>query len=43
MREAIDEFVVGLRQGSGSPTDPWASCVDGGPLAELRTGVGEEP
>ncbi|ONI76255.1 NAD-dependent epimerase [Actinosynnema sp. ALI-1.44] len=42
-KDAVDEFMQGLRQGAGSPTAPLAPRLDGGRLAEIRTGVGEKP
>lgn len=40
-REAIEEFLIGLRRGAGMPTPPLAGRIDGGRLQELRTGVGQ--
>jgi UDP-glucose 4-epimerase len=43
-REAIEEFLHGLREGAGMPTPPLATKVNGGGrLRELTTGVGERP
>lgn len=42
-REAIEEFLVGLRQGAGMATPPLAPRVNGGRTHELTTGVGERP
>lgn len=42
-REAIEEFLVGLRTTGGLPTAPLASRLTGGRLAEVGTGVGERP
>lgn len=42
-REAIDEFLRGLREGAGAPTPPLASSVPGGRVHELATGVGQKP
>ncbi|MGH4025859.1 MAG: SDR family oxidoreductase [Pseudonocardiaceae bacterium] len=42
-REAIEEFLTGLREGAGMPTPPLVSSVPGGRLHELRTGVGQKP
>ncbi|MFL6143734.1 MAG: NAD-dependent epimerase/dehydratase family protein [Labedaea sp.] len=42
-RQAIEEFLRGLRDGAGLPTAPLASPVPGGRVRELRTGVGGQP
>jgi nucleoside-diphosphate-sugar epimerase len=42
-RDAIEEFLRGLRQGAGLPTPPLAASVPGGRAAELATGVGQRP
>jgi UDP-glucose 4-epimerase len=42
-REAIEEFLTGLREGAGMATPPLASSVPGGRPHELRTGVGQRP
>lgn len=42
-RDAIEEFLLGLRQNSGMPTPPLAPEVPGGRLAELRSGAGTRP
>jgi nucleoside-diphosphate-sugar epimerase len=42
-RQAIEEFLLGLRSGAGLPTPPLAARVPGGRAAELATGVGEQP
>jgi UDP-glucose 4-epimerase len=42
-REAIEEFLTGLRQGAGMDTPPLASSVPGGRIHELRTGAGQKP
>ncbi|WP_233604739.1 NAD-dependent epimerase/dehydratase family protein [Micromonospora sp. HM5-17] len=42
-REAIEEFLDGLRATAGLPTAPLASRPGGGRLAEVATGVGERP
>lgn len=42
-REAIEEFLIGLRQGAGLPTPPLVSSVPGGRAHELRTGAGQKP
>jgi nucleoside-diphosphate-sugar epimerase len=42
-REAIEEFLSGLREGAGMPTEPLASTAAGGRVQEVRTGVGVRP
>jgi nucleoside-diphosphate-sugar epimerase len=42
-KQAVQEFLRGLRHGAGLPTAPLASSVDGGRVHELETGVGERP
>jgi UDP-glucose 4-epimerase len=42
-RDAIEEFLRGLRGGGGSPTPPLAASVPGGRVGELATGVGQQP
>jgi UDP-glucose 4-epimerase len=43
-REAIEEFLRGLREGAGMPTPPLAARANGGGrLRERATGVGERP
>ncbi|MCE7003701.1 NAD-dependent epimerase/dehydratase family protein [Kibdelosporangium philippinense] len=42
-KDAIRAFLLGLRHGSGLPTPPLASSVEGGRWHELSTGVGERP
>lgn len=42
-RDAIQDFLHGLRHGSGLPTPPLASPGEGGRIREVRTGVGERP
>jgi hypothetical protein len=42
VREAIEDFLTGLRRGAGLPTAPLESSVDGGRLHEIGTGVGEQ-
>lgn len=42
-REAIEEFLIGLREVRGMPTPPLAASVEGGRAHELRTGVGQKP
>ncbi|SFQ31180.1 Nucleoside-diphosphate-sugar epimerase [Amycolatopsis arida] len=43
-RDALAEFLAGLREGAGLPTPPLAPRVEGGRLHELlRTGVGARP
>jgi UDP-glucose 4-epimerase len=42
-REAIEEFLTGLRESAGMSTPPLASRVEGGRAHELWTGVGQEP
>lgn len=41
--EAVEEFLVGLREGAGMPTPPLASEVPGGRIQEFSTGVGKRP
>ncbi|GAB3661383.1 NAD-dependent epimerase/dehydratase family protein [Glycomyces tarimensis] len=41
--EAVAEFLEGLRAGSGGPTPPLQSKVEGGRLGEIATGVGKRP
>jgi nucleoside-diphosphate-sugar epimerase len=42
-REAIEEFLAGLRERAGLPTPPLAASVPGGRGRELATGVGGSP
>ncbi|WP_234359272.1 MULTISPECIES: NAD-dependent epimerase/dehydratase family protein [unclassified Plantactinospora] len=42
-REAIEEFLHGLRSTAGMPTAPLTPRLTGGRLAEAGTGVGERP
>ncbi|HJT04503.1 MAG TPA: NAD-dependent epimerase/dehydratase family protein [Pseudonocardiaceae bacterium] len=42
-REALEEFLGGLRDGAGMPTPPLAPRVPGGRAHEVRTGVGVRP
>ena len=42
-RDAIEEFLRGLRGGAGLPTPPLEASVPGGRAGELSTGVGEQP
>jgi UDP-glucose 4-epimerase len=42
-REAVEEFLGGLRAGAGMSTPPLAPTVPGGRAHELRTGVGSRP
>jgi nucleoside-diphosphate-sugar epimerase len=42
-RQALEEFLGGLRDGAGMPTPPLAPKVPGGRAHELRTGVGVRP
>lgn len=42
-REAIEQFLAGLRAGAGAATAPLAAPPGGGRLRELRTGVGHRP
>lgn len=42
-REALEEFLGGLRDGAGMSTPPLAPKVPGGRARELRTGVGVRP
>ncbi|HEU5469398.1 MAG TPA: NAD-dependent epimerase/dehydratase family protein [Actinophytocola sp.] len=42
-KQAIKEFLRGLRHGAGLPTPPLASQVPGGRIREVRTGVGGQP
>lgn len=42
-REAIEEFLIGLREVRGMPTPPLAASVEGGRVHELRTGIGQRP
>lgn len=42
-REAIEEFLSGLREGAGMPTEPLAPTTAGGRAQEVRTGVGVRP
>jgi nucleoside-diphosphate-sugar epimerase len=42
-REAIEEFLVGLRRGEGGATPPLAPRAPGGRAHEARTGVGGTP
>jgi nucleoside-diphosphate-sugar epimerase len=42
-REAIEEFLIGLRQNSGLSTASLAPSTTVGRVHELRTGVGEKP
>jgi len=42
-RDAIGEFLVGLREGAGMATPPLAAKSDGGRMREVATGVGERP
>lgn len=39
-RDAIEEFLRGLREGAGMPTPPLSARLAGGRRQELRTGVG---
>lgn len=39
-REALDEFLRGLREGAGMPTAPLTSATPGGRLGEVMTGIG---
>jgi nucleoside-diphosphate-sugar epimerase len=41
--DAVEDFLYGLREGSGARTPPLRSRVPGGRLQELRTGVGQRP
>ncbi|NBM18540.1 NAD-dependent epimerase/dehydratase family protein [Streptomyces sp. GC420] len=42
--DAIEEFLTGLREGSGMPTAPLASRLSGGGrVRELMTGIGSRP
>lgn len=42
-REAIEEFLRGLRESAGASTPPLASKIAGGRIHETRTGIGERP
>ena len=42
-REAIEEFLRGLREGAGMPTPPLAAKAEGGRAREVATGVGQRP
>lgn len=42
-REAIEEFLVGLRRGEGADTAPLAPDTGGGRVHELATGTGQQP
>ena len=42
-RDAITEFLQGLRQGAGMPTPPLSGRVAGGRTREIATGIGERP
>jgi UDP-glucose 4-epimerase len=42
-REAIAEFLRGLRDGAGMPTPPLAARADGGRMHEVATGIGQRP
>jgi nucleoside-diphosphate-sugar epimerase len=41
--EAIEEFLAGLREGSGMPTAPLAARLPGGRAREMVTGAGTKP
>jgi nucleoside-diphosphate-sugar epimerase len=42
-REAITEFLQGLRRGVGLPTPPLSARAPGGRAGEIATGIGEQP
>ncbi len=42
-KDAIEEFLRGLRHGAGLPTPPLAASVPGGRGRELGTGIGSQP
>lgn len=42
-REAITEFLQGLRRGAGMPTPPLSPRVPGGKAGEIATGIGQRP
>jgi nucleoside-diphosphate-sugar epimerase len=42
-RVAIAAFLTGLREGTGMPTPPLSSPVDGGRAREFGTGIGQQP
>jgi nucleoside-diphosphate-sugar epimerase len=42
-REAIEEFLCGLREGAGVPTPPLVPRLPGGRTQEIRTGIGQLP
>jgi nucleoside-diphosphate-sugar epimerase len=42
-REAVEEFLGGLREGAGMSTAPLAPTTPGGRAREVRTGVGARP
>lgn len=42
-REAIIEFLQGLRRGAGKPTPPLSAKIPGGRAREIATGIGQRP
>jgi nucleoside-diphosphate-sugar epimerase len=42
-RQAVEDFLTGLRQGAGLATPPLAARVPGGRAGEIATGIGQRP